>query len=296
MNQVIKQENFAVQQIEKKQSILALEIVQRSLTSTEARIAKLSTSTAIKDIPDSDLYFENNEEKDKGLVAKTAMIAKGIARDFSIRNVDRSEAFRFFDILKKYYGVFTLDEVRTAFELALVGELDAYLPKDKNGVPDKNHYQVFSVEFITKILGAYKSYRSKVWTKVYSSVDKLEQPITETEKQEALENFVKTVQDLYLDYCDGRGFVVLFPRTISEFLIKKGFIENRELSEKDFSKALISIKQNSNINPFLKISIVEAWKNGETEKLKAEAENIKSNELVLEAFEKMKLSGITEII
>jgi hypothetical protein len=288
MNQVIKRGALALQQIEQKKNILSLPAVQSKLSQGEFRVAKLATGTAIKDIPDRDLRIVDNEEKDFGLVAKAGILAKGIARDFAIRNVERAEAFRFMDILKKYYSGFTLDEVRSAFELALVGELDAYLPKDKNGVPDKNHYQIFSVEFITKILNAYKSYKGKVWGKVFAIADKVEPEVTQTQKDEFREGFLKRLREMYAGFCAGEMPVIIFPRTIAEYLIEKNWVDDRELSQADFNKAVIMLKSSSTADPFSKLNILEAYKNGETDRLKAEAEQAKAHDLILSAFKRMK--------
>jgi len=292
MNQITKVENFAVVQLEKKKGLLEIESVKNNLSRTESLIAKMGANKTIRDIPDRDIRVVNNEEKDYGLIFRAGILAKGIARDFSIRNVDKAEAFRFYDILKKYYSGFTLDEVRGAFELALVGELDAYLPKTKTGEPDKNHYQVFSVEFVTKILNAFKSYKGKVWGKVYSIADKEPILISEEEKSEAKNLFIEVVRDLFADYCKGEDVLILFPRTICDYLIERGFIEDRELTQADYNKALISIRNNKNLDPFSRSGALEAFKNGETDKLKAEAENIKSQELILTAFSRMKINQV----
>lgn len=288
MNQVIKRETLALQQIEQKKTVLSLPEVQSRLSSTEFRIAKLATGTAIKDIPDRDLQIVNGEEKDLGLVARVGILARGIARDFSIRNVERAEAFRFMDILKKYYSGFTLDEVRSAFELALVGELDAYLPKGKNGEADKNHYQVFSVEFICKILNAYKTYKGKVWGKVYAGAEKVEPEITEEQKAEARAGFLQMVRELFEEFCAGDMPVIMFPRTVADYLIENGWVDDRELTQADYNKALLAVKSNQVINPFSKLGILESFKNGETDKLKAEAEQAKAQELILMGFKRMQ--------
>lgn len=288
MNQVIKKQDFSVAIIEKKKAVLELPEVEEGLTRGELRVAKLSANTSIRNMPDRDLRIIGNEEKDFGLVAKVGILAKGIAKDFSIRNVEKTEAFRFLDILKKYYSEFTLEEVRTAFELALVGELDSYLPKDKNGVPDKNHYQVFSLEFVTKILNAFKSYKGKVWKKVYMIEAKVEPVVTEEQKAEAEANFLFYVQDVFESYCRGEGLVTLFPIVLKEHFIKEGLIEDRELTDKDYERARINIITNKNINPFEQASILEAVKNGNKSKLESEAERIKAEELIIIAFEKLK--------
>lgn len=73
---------------------------------------------------------------------------------------------RIFTILQTYYTQITLQDFKLAFELAAVGQLDEYLPKDAKGNPDAKHYQKFNADYIGKILKAYKQKQKDVETKV----------------------------------------------------------------------------------------------------------------------------------
>lgn len=293
MNQVIKKEFDLVKiELDRKKSVLNLPAVLERVSQKELRIADLSIGVPISKIPDRDLRIVNGEEKERGLIERTGIIAKGIARDFAIRNIDRGDAFRFFDILKKYYSTLTLDEVRTAFELALVGELDPYLPKDRNGVADKNHYQAFSVEFVTRILNAYKSYRGKVWTKINVSSEKQEKEVTEEEKREFKEGFLSVIRDYYKSWSDGNGLVIMFPATVVEWLIAQGHVKDRELTDADYNKALVAVKTSA-INGIEKKNILERFKEGNHDgKLESEATRIKNEELIIKAFKNIKKKGV----
>ena len=61
----------------------------------------------------------------------------------------------------------TLADIKIAFELATTGELDEFLPKDKYGNPDKNHYQQFNADYFAKILKAYKQKQNVVIDKAF---------------------------------------------------------------------------------------------------------------------------------
>lgn len=67
---------------------------------------------------------------------------------------------RFAEYLKRYNQDLTLDDIKTAFELLTVGELDEYLPKNSNGEPDRAHYQAFNFEYFAKVFRAYNKKRS----------------------------------------------------------------------------------------------------------------------------------------
>ena len=296
MMQVIKKE-FEValvqQQIEHKKSILQLRAVRERLPARELRIAELGAGLPLGKIPDRDLQIVNGEEKDRGLIARCGIIAKGIARDFSIRNLERTEGFRFYDILKKYYSGLTLDEVRTAFELALVGELDKYLPKDKNGNPDKNHYQSFSAEFITRILNSFMAYKGKVWSKVYVSSEKEEIEVTEEQKAENRAGFYQVVQEQFEIWKSGGKPEFFFVGTVAGFFIERGYVKDRELTQSDFNQALINVKDSDQLTGHDKAKIFERFREGEnTGKLEVEAKRVKDEELILKAFEYMYKSKI----
>lgn len=279
-------------QVAKRIEVLEIPEVKEKLSETEYSIAKLATGRTIREMPDKDLQIINNEPKDRGLVFMAGMLAKGIAKDFSIRNIDQSEGYRFFDILKKYYSGFTLEEVRAAFELALVGELDTYLPKDRNGAPDKGHFQSFSVEFVTKILNAYKIYKGKVWGKVYLIEGKQEVEVTEEEKKEIEENFLIHIQSQYDDWEQGKPTIFMFPVSIADYLMSRGFVEDRELEQQDFNKALLNIKNVSNLTGLEKSRIFETFSEGNYhERLRSEAIKVKSQDLILKAFENIKTKG-----
>lgn len=123
-----------------------------------------------------------------------------IAKDAGIKQIDAYSATRFVDILRKYYYTLSLSEIKTAFELGMTGQLDEYLPKDKNGHPDRHHYQSFSIEYVTKILNAYKRKFSDVETKVYTSLPAPKKVITDREKKFYMNQFRESLRKTYIIY------------------------------------------------------------------------------------------------
>lgn len=123
-----------------------------------------------------------------------------IAKDAGIKQIDAYSATRFVDILRKYYYTFSLSEIKTAFELGMTGQLDEYLPKDKNGHPDRHHYQSFSIDYVTKILNAYKRKFSDVETKVYTSLPAPKKVVTDREKQFYMNQFRESLRKTYIVY------------------------------------------------------------------------------------------------
>lgn len=130
------------------------------------------------------------EYDDAELIAVMADTLKWIAKDIGIRDTDspnwKITIVRFGQILKRYYPLFSVKDIRMAFELMVTGELNDYLPKDRFGNPDKEHYQMFNADYFCKILNAYRVYRKAVINKAVEMVPK---PVKQ--RNEAEERFYR---------------------------------------------------------------------------------------------------------
>lgn len=149
--------------IEIRRKMVQLPEVAKALNPVEKYIFAASTKTQISEIDD------------ETLVAKLANMIKYIAMDvgFIIPQITEDWQYiqaRTLDILKRYYSNYTLSDVKLAFELATTGELDEFLPKDKHGNPDKNHYQQFNADYLSKILNAYKRKQNVVIDKAFKAL------------------------------------------------------------------------------------------------------------------------------
>lgn len=130
------------------------------------------------------------EYDDRELAATMADTLKWVAKDIGIRDTESPDwkitIVRFGQILKRYYPLFSVKDIRMAFELMVTGELNDYLPKDRFGNPDKEHYQMFNVDYFCKILNAYRVYRKAVINKAVEMVPK---PVKQ--RNEAEERFYR---------------------------------------------------------------------------------------------------------
>lgn len=110
------------------------------------------------------------------LSAEFGKLMPRIARDVGIRTTSgkdwENNMVRIIQIMRKYYPMFSVRDVQMAFELSVTGGLNDYLPKDRNGNPDKDHYQMFNAEYFCKIMNAYKVYRSAIINRVADMVPK----------------------------------------------------------------------------------------------------------------------------
>lgn len=123
------------------------------------------------------------EYDDMELAATLADTLKWVAKDIGIRDTESPDwkitIVRFVQILKRYYPLFSVKDIRMAFELMVTGELNDYLPKDRYGNPDKEHYQMFNADYFCKILNAYREYRKAVINKAAGMVPK---PVKERDR------------------------------------------------------------------------------------------------------------------
>lgn len=91
------------------------------------------------------------------LLAEVKAIVQGACRDLGInKGADEYDATRFFDMLRQHFATMTVADVKQAFELYVLGELDKYLPHDGKGKPIA-HYQQFSATFYVAVLRAYRA-------------------------------------------------------------------------------------------------------------------------------------------
>lgn len=108
------------------------------------------------------------------LSAEFGKLMPRIARDVGIRTTSgkdwENNMVRIVQIMRKYYPMFSVRDVQMAFELSVTGGLNDCLPKDRNGNPDKDHYQMFNADFFCKIMNAYKAYRTVIIQKAMALV------------------------------------------------------------------------------------------------------------------------------
>lgn len=150
-----------------RREMLRNPVVMGALAPVERAVFIASTAKTVAEYTGAELASE----------LETAL--RWICKDVGYRATDESDrqylVIRTAEILKRYYPTLTLKDFRMAFEMSLTGELDDYLPKGRDGQPDRNHYQQFNAEYVCKILGAYKSRRAWVLKKANEAVPRAEQ-------------------------------------------------------------------------------------------------------------------------
>lgn len=162
-----------------RREMVKIPAVMDALGPVERAVFLASTAKTIAEYPAAEL------------TAELATALKWIAKDIGYRSTDESDnqylVIRTAEILKRYYSHFTLKDFRMAFEMSITGELDDFLPKGRDGQPDRGHYQQFNAEYICKILNAYKGRRGWVLKKAHEAAPKPE-PARDPEREKYYRN------------------------------------------------------------------------------------------------------------
>lgn len=149
--------------IDVRRAMVELPEVAKALTTVEKYIFAASTKKQIAEIDD------------ETLIAKTGQMFRFIAIDvgFIIPAEQNDWTYictRLLDLLKRYYSQLTLSEIKLAFELLITGELDEFLPKDRDGNAERKHYQQFNADYFAKVLNAYCRKQNQVIGKAYTAL------------------------------------------------------------------------------------------------------------------------------
>lgn len=214
-----------------------------------------------------------------------------IAKDIGYRVADQGDwqylVVRTAEILKRYYPALTLKDFRMAFEMSLTGELDDYLPKGKDGQPDRNHYQQFNADYICKILNAYKQRRNGVIRKAREAVPRPE-PERDYESEKKYHNLacqdLLNVAEYYRQFRKLPDISPIAEMLYYNILAGVGIAPKIEITEKEQKYAF-----NQALNYYARKGMV-----GDMNRLKSEG--ITSEELKHDAFRLSRRKALTEAL
>ena len=130
-------------------------------------------------------------------IGKTIMQVIG---DLGVKTLpDKAAEIRIIHYITNYYKDFTLSELKKAFELAIVGELNIEI----------EHYNSFDIKYICKILNTYRTRRRKAMEAVNRTVPKLEAPkATQKQIEQIRQEFLESICQCYDDYCNDKPFAM----------------------------------------------------------------------------------------
>ena len=183
----------AVAPVEMRRGMLNDAAIMGALEPVEKAVFLASTEKTID---------EYNGEQ---LTAELAITMKFVAKDVGYRITDEREfgylVIRVAEILKRYYGNLSVKEFKMAFEMCITGELDDFLPRDRMGQPDKNHYQQFNADYVCRIVNAYKAKRAFVLKKANAARPKAEKARDLDEEARQRKEIITDLITAYECYC-----------------------------------------------------------------------------------------------
>ena len=181
---------------------------------------------------------------------------RGIARDIGYTAGTEKEFMylvgRMAEIIKRHYYNLTLQDFRMAFEMCLTGELDDYLPKRRDGIADRGHYQNFNAEYICKVLNAYRLRRAGILGKAHEALPDKPQ----TEDAATIAKLTDRANEIFLEvleyYRSNRkfpdGMTPITELICTDVLSRAGLIDKIEVTEEDQREILMrTIRQYSRI-------------------------------------------------
>jgi len=268
--------------IRNRQLMLQVPEVKSKLSNIESLITTATTNPIIRDL------------KDEYIINQISVIVPLICRDLGIKkwysdeNDKKYVCARFMKAINRYYSNLSFNSIVLAFELLSVGQLDEFLPKDKSGNPDKNHYQEFSYEFYTRVLNAYQKKTSEVWSKVRLSLPKVEVQISDEEKKH-LSNEI--INDIFISF-DAYKTKQTIPNFDLEvhinILIENKLVEKLPFQEENVKKAYNRLLISNHISKLDKRKLIDNYdKKVLTDGLKLEAQRIENNLTIKKYFDSL---------
>ena len=274
--------------IDIRRQMVQLPEVAKSLSGVEKYIFAASTKTQIAEIDDATL------------VAKTGQMFRFIALDVGYIIPTNTDDWayictRLLNILKKYYSQMTLADIKLAFELATTGELDDYLPKDRNGQPDKAHYQQFNADYFAKILNAYRRKQNGVIHKAYQALPEPKKELTPEQKRYYHNDIESRNRLAFLQYkYTGRvDFGIAGEMFVYDWLVKVGLADTVKETEDDRREALGRFLARAARGFVNKFTVYHVRKDGtKSKEIDYTAFEVARRKEIIKAFDRMIADGL----
>lgn len=229
---VILHENKNVSGLELRRMILTTDALNE-LPEIEKSIFAASAKMPIAEIPEAEL-IGMAKQMFRYIAIDVGYNIPANAQDWMYQQT------RILTIIRKYFGKLSLSDVKLAFELAVTGELDDYLPKDGTGNADRKHYQQFNAEYFSKILNAYQMRRKAVIGKVYDALPEPKKTLPQAEIEKLMRRRMEINKRIFLDYkATGKIEVDAISELLCyEWLVSAGLAKEVEAGNEDRKQAL----------------------------------------------------------
>jgi hypothetical protein len=194
------------------------------------------------------------------------------------------------DILMRHYYNFTISEILSAFDFMLAGRLNKYIRQRDNRAP-VDHYQSFDITYITRVLNAFKEYKSdaiKLINPEYLPASKqLKESTITTMSPESLERLTwELIEHEFEKYKRDGRFRFYIPSETLKFLKSKGArIEVEPVTDKDIAKSMAALLTIGYMEPHTKKDI--ETKKEKSSRVILDSENNKINKAIRDFFDQL---------
>lgn len=178
--------------------------------------------------------FQKSREERIGSCAESIMMEKVagvmdfIMRDMGVRTTpDTYSRVRMSQFIVRRYSDLSLSELKLAFELAVIGELNV----DEK---DVKHYNDFSILYVSRILNAYKTKRRESIHNVTLALPQPEIKPTQEEIEKIHTQFINVICNLYDKQKGGEDVTHRFTGIIYDYLNRLGLIKISATTKKQF--------------------------------------------------------------
>lgn len=173
---------------------------------------------------------QENFEVD-GFLEQLGKIIYVIIGDLGIKTLpDTATELRITHYLMNYYRDLTLLEIQTAFELAVVGELDANV----------EHFNSFDVKYACGVLNAFRKRKMRAYDNFKRNIEQPTKAMIEEKNPKTKNEFLKIISKQYQKYCENKDMGVLYYPTVYAIFKEMGLIK---LSDEEIEKLMIRAKE-----------------------------------------------------
>lgn len=272
--------------IKERQMILKIVEAKGKLTSIESLVTTATTNPIIKELPQ------------KHILEQVAILVPMICKDLGIVKWNNNEdnarytKSRFYQTITKYYSGLSIESIKLAFDMLAIGQLDDYLPKDRNQQPEKNHFGEFSFEFYTRVLNAFVKKSSDVWGKVRLSLPKVENTISLEERNKNTNFIIREIWSAFDNYKANKIEPAFDLEVYLNQLIESGLLEKHKATAKTINKAYNKLLIDIYISKIERTKMIAEFQHKrKTNKLEMEAQRIENNLTIQKYFDKLLLDA-----
>lgn len=216
-----------------------------------------------------------------------------LMRDLGItRPPDAYDGTRFVQVVAEHFPMLTLQDIKSAFEMFVLGELDSWIQDHKFG-----HYQQFSVQFYTTVLRAYQRRQQQAVHDVRGKVEMklLEERKPQVNKAQIAIDFARSVLAQFECFVACTTNYIVMPYAVGRFMFKMGLITDEpEVREDDRKVAASKMSKGKDVS--VAVAINKALAAGGNDDVENLAKGIAIERAIANVLREQGIEKVREVI